>query len=209
MPTPDGSPPTRIGVCGGTFDPIHHGHLAMAEECRAALDLDIILFMPAGQPPHKRGRPISPAAERAAMVELAIASNPFFRLSRVDLDRKGPSYTVGALEQLRLEWGLEARFWFLMGADSLADILTWRDPARLLDLCRVVAVNRPEAPPPDPTGLETELPGARERIDVVEMPAMDISSTDIRERVAAGRPIKYQLPEPVERYVMERGLYRD
>jgi len=208
LPTPDGSPPTRIGVLGGTFDPIHHGHLAAAEECRAALDLDLVLFMPAGQPPHKRGRVISPAADRVVMVELAIATNPFFRLSRVDVDRDGPSYTVGALEQLRLEWGLEARFWFLMGADSLADILTWRDPARLIELCRVVAVNRPDAPQPAPEKLDAELPGASQRIDVVEMPAMDISGTDLRARVKAGRPVKYQLPEAVEQYVTERGLYR-
>ncbi len=208
MPTPDGTPPTRIGVFGGTFDPIHHGHLAMAEECRAVLDLDLVLFMPAGQPPHKRGRKIAPVADRVAMVELAIASNPFFRLSRVDVDRVGPSYTVGSLEALRLEWGPKARFWFLMGADSLADVLTWREPARLIELCRVVAVNRPDAPPPDPSRLERALPGASARIDVVEMPAMAISSTDLRARVAAGRPIKYQVPEAVERYILEHGLYR-
>lgn len=208
MSKPDGSKPTRIGVFGGTFDPIHHGHLAMAEECRTALALDMVLFLPAGQPPHKRGGLVSPAADRVAMVELAIASNQFFRLSRVDVDRTGPSYTVGALEQLRLEWGMEARFWFLMGADSLADVLTWRDPARLIELARVVAVNRPDAPKPDPSRLEGKLPGATERVDVVEMPAMAISGTDLRARVKAGRPIKYQVPEAVEVYVTERRLYR-
>src|SRR5437867_1119952 len=201
-------PSTRIGVLGGTFDPIHYGHLAVAEECRVALGLDLVLFLPAGNPPHKRGRRISPAADRVRMVEMAIASNPFFRLSRIDVDRSGPSYTIGALEALRQEWGPQARLWFLMGGDSLADLLTWHQPERLLELTRVAATNRPGAPKPDPRSLEARLPGAAERIDLVEIPWLDISASGLRERVAQGRPIKYQLPEPVERYVYERGLYR-
>ena len=195
-------------MLGGTFDPIHHGHLAAAEECRIALGLDLVLFMPAGEPPHKRGRRVSSALDRVAMVELAIASNPRFGLSRIDVDRIGPSYTVGALEELRAEWGAEAQLWFLMGADSLADILTWREPERLIQLARVAAFNRPGAPDPAPARLEARLPGARDRIDVVEMPDLAVSATDLRARVGAGRPIKYQLPEEVERYVAERGLYR-
>jgi nicotinate-nucleotide adenylyltransferase len=193
---------------GGTFDPPHYGHLAAAEECRVALRLDVVLFMPAGEPPHKHGRPISPAADRVRMVELAIESNRHFELSRIDVDRAGPSYTVAALDQLRRQLGPEAQLWFVMGADSLADILTWREPARLLRLARVAAVNRPGAPDPAPERLEAELPGARERIDVVEIADLAISATDLRRRVAEGRPIKYQLPETVERYILERGLYR-
>jgi nicotinate-nucleotide adenylyltransferase len=199
---------TRIGVLGGTFDPIHYGHLSVAEECRFALGLDLILFLPAGNPPHKRGRRISPAADRVRMVELAIASNPLFRLSRIDVDRPGPSYTIGALEALQRQWGPEARLWFLMGGDSLADLLTWHRPERLLELARIAATNRPGAPRPDPRALETRLPGASKRIDLVEIPWLDISASALRERVAKGRPIKYQLPEPVERYVHEHGLYR-
>jgi nicotinate-nucleotide adenylyltransferase len=198
----------RIGVLGGTFDPIHYGHLAVAEECRATLDLDLVLFLPAGDPPHKQGRAISPAADRVRMVELAIASNPSFRLSRVDVDRPGPSYTIGALEALRQEWGPGAGLWFLMGGDSLADLLTWHRPERLLELTRIAATNRPGAPKPDPRALEPRLPGAADRIDLVEIPWLDISGSGLRERVARGRPIKYQLPESVERYVHERGLYR-
>lgn len=197
----------RVGIVGGTFDPIHYGHLALAEECRVVLGLDLVLFMPAGEPPHKRGRAISSAADRVAMVELAIASNPSFRLSRVDVDRGGPSFTVGALEELRREWGAEAQLWFVMGADSLAEILTWREPERLLRLARVAAVNRPGAPDPEPARLEGRLPGAASRIDVVEIPDLAISATDLRARVAAGRPITYQLPEPVEAYLRRRGLY--
>ena len=199
---------TRVGVLGGTFDPPHYGHLAAAEECRVALRLEVVLFMPAGQPPHKRGRPISPADDRVRMVELAIESNPHFELSRIDVDRIGPSYSVAALDQLHRELGPEAQLWFVMGADSLADILTWREPARLLRLARVAAVNRPGAPDPAPERLESALPGARARIDVVEIPDLAISATDLRARVVAGRPIKYQLPEAVEQYVRERGLYR-
>ena len=198
----------RVGVLGGTFDPIHYGHLAAAEECRVALRLDVVLFMPAGQPPHKRGRHVSPVADRLRMVELAIGSNRHFALSRIDVDRAGPSYTVGALERVRRELGPEAQLWFVMGADSLADILTWREPARLLQLARLAVVNRPGAPDPAPERLEAELPGARARIDAVEIPDLAISATDLRRRVAEGRPIKYQIPEAVERYVEERGLYR-
>jgi nicotinate-nucleotide adenylyltransferase len=197
-----------VGVLGGTFDPPHYGHLAAAEECRLALGLDVVLFLPAGEPPHKHDRPISPAADRVRMVELAIESNPHFELSRIDVDRAGPSYSVAALDQLRRELGPEARLWFVMGADSLADILTWREPARLLGLARVAVVNRPGAPDPAPERLESELPSARERIDVIEIPDLAISATDLRRRVAEGRPIRYQLPEAVERYIHERGLYR-
>lgn len=198
----------RIGVLGGTFDPIHYGHLAAADECRSALSLDVVLFLPAGHPPHKRGQKVSPVVDRLRMVELAIASNPHFQISRVDVDRPGPSYTVAALKELRRQVGDEAEIWFIMGADSLAEILTWREPERLLQLARIAAVNRPGAPDPAPERLETALPGARSRIDVIEIPDLAISATELRERVAAGRQIKYQLPEEVERYIADRGLYR-
>lgn len=204
MPTSD---PRRIGVLGGTFDPIHHGHLAVAQDCRDVLRLDLVLFVPAGEPPHKQGRAITPVEHRLAMVELAIASNPAFRLSRIDVDRSGPSYTVGTLERLRCELGPEAQLWFVMGADSLADILTWRDPPRLLQLARIAAAGRPDAPPPDPSVLEEALPGARERIDLVQVPLLQISASDLRARIAQGRPIKYLVPDAVERYIAEHGLY--
>lgn len=198
----------RIGILGGTFDPIHNGHLAAAEECRVTLALDLVLFLPAGQPPHKRGRIVSPVEDRVAMVELAIASNAAFRLSRVDVDRPGPSYSVDALALLRAGWGEPVDFWFIMGADSLAEILTWHQPARLLQMTRIAAVNRPDAPPPDPAALEAALPGATARIDVVEIPTLRISSSDLRARARCGRPIKYQTPDAVERYVNDHGLYR-
>ena len=198
----------RIGIFGGTFDPIHNGHLAAAEECRAALALDTVLFLPAGDPPHKQGQLISTVADRVAMIERAIAGNDRFQLSRIDVDRAGPSYTVDTLEYLRIVWGDEAQFWFIVGADSLADILTWRAPDRLIQLARFVAVNRPGAPDPDPSSLEADLPGATQRIDVVEMPDLAISASDLRDRVRAGRPIRYQVPGVVHDYIAERGLYR-
>jgi nicotinate-nucleotide adenylyltransferase len=201
-------PVPRVGIFGGTFDPIHYGHLTAAEECRQALGLDVVLFMPAGDPPHKRGIALSPAVDRVTMVELAIAGNEAFRLSRVDVDRAGPSYSVAALDRLRAEWGPAAELWFVMGADSLAEILTWRDPARLLRLTRIAAVNRPGAPPPRPAELAARLPGAAERIDLIEIPDLAISGTALRRRVASGQTIRYQLPDAVERYVRERGLYR-
>ncbi|TAK20632.1 MAG: nicotinate-nucleotide adenylyltransferase [Chloroflexota bacterium] len=198
----------RIGVLGGTFDPIHYGHLAIAEECRIALNLDTVLFLPAGSPPHKRALAISPIEDRVAMVELAIATNAFFRLSHIDVDRPGPSYSVDSLTELAHSHGPGDAFWFLMGADSLADLLTWRDPVRLLELTRIVATNRPGSAPPDPAALEAVIPGAARRVDVVDIPNLAISGSDLRDRVAHGRPIKYQLPEPVEQYILQRGLYR-
>jgi nicotinate-nucleotide adenylyltransferase len=197
----------RIGVLGGTFDPIHHGHLSVAEECRHRLKLDRVLFLPAGDPPHKRGKKITQAKHRVAMVEMAIASNPAFALSRIDVDRPGPSYTIGALDELRARHP-DAKLWFLMGGDSLADLLTWHHPERLIELARVAATNRPGAPKPDPKALDPKLPGASKRIDVVDIPWLDISGSGLRQRVARGQPIKYLLPEAVERYVLENDLYR-
>ncbi|MBM4419067.1 MAG: nicotinate-nucleotide adenylyltransferase [Chloroflexi bacterium] len=198
----------RIGILGGTFDPIHFGHLAIAEECRARLNLDRVLFMPAADPPHKQGVTISPIQHRVAMVETAIANKPAFAITRVDVDRPGPSFTVHALEVLRHEWGPAAQLWLLMGADSLAELLTWREPERIITLARLVVTNRPGLPTPDPHVLEVGLPGASARIDIVEIPPLGISGSDLRQRVAEGRPIACQVPEAVERYIEAHGLYR-
>jgi nicotinate-nucleotide adenylyltransferase len=200
--------PLRIGIFGGTFDPIHFGHLMIAEECRFALDLDQVLFVPAGDPPHKKGLPITPSADRVAMIERAIAGNSAFAMSRIDVDRAGPSFTVDLLATLRAELGSDVALWFVMGADSLADLLAWRDPARIIELARIAATNRPDAPMPDPRGFEDRLPGAIDRIDVVDVPALQIASSDLRRRVAAGQPIRYQVPDSVWDYVVARGLYR-
>jgi len=195
-------------VLGGTFDPIHIAHLAIAEEARTQLGLDKVVFVPAGLPPHKMDVHVSPAEHRLAMVELAIAGNPHFEVSRVDIDRFGPCYTVDTIALLREEWGPDVEIYFIMGSDSLADILTWHKPDRLIRLCRIVAVGRPGYRV-DMDELERCLPGASQRILFINSPQLDVSSSEIQRRVRAGESIKYQVPEAVERYIYEHGLYRD
>ena len=143
----------RLGILGGTFDPIHYAHLVIAEECRVRLGLAGVIFIPAGEPPHKRRQSVTPAADRLAMVELAIASNPAFRVSRVEIDRPGPSYSVDTIAALQAELGPEAELYFIVGQDAMADILTWHEPRRLLALCRLVAIHRPGVREPDMAAL--------------------------------------------------------
>ncbi len=196
----------RLGVFGGTFDPVHYGHLVAAEEVRYRLRLDKVLFVPAGTPPHKLDQDITPTRHRLVMLELAIASNPGFAISRVDIDRHGPCYTVDTLALLHQEYGPGAELYFLMGMDSLADILTWKDPERLIRLARIVVVGRPGFQA-DVDELDKVLPGAAERICIVDTPLMEVSSSDIRQRVREGAPIRYQVPEAVEAYIRAHRLY--
>jgi nicotinate-nucleotide adenylyltransferase len=198
----------RLGIYGGTFDPIHHGHLLAAEEARHQLALDKVLFVPAGVPPHKPTRPISPASHRVRMVELAIAGNAHFALSRVDVDRPAPSYTVDTLELLRAEWGPGPRFFFIEGPDSLSDLVSWYQPQRLIELCELAVVERPGSEI-DLASLEKRLPGLSDRIYLVKTPLLEISSSDLRTRVRAGRSISYLVPSEVEAYIRQHGLYRD
>lgn len=194
----------RIGVLGGTFDPIHYGHLAAAEEARAKLSLREVIFVVAGLPPHKLDEEITPAEDRYAMVELAIASNPHFSLSRIDIDRPGPSYTVDSIALLRQQ--RTGEICFIMGMDALMEIDTWHQPQRLIQLCRLVAVERPDFVP-DLGRLEAAVPGIAARTEIIEMPQMEISSTDLQRRVREGLPIKYQLPPQVEEYIYQHRLY--
>ncbi len=197
----------RVGVFGGTFDPIHHGHLVAAEEVWHELKLDRVLFVPAGTPPHKRNQPVTPVHHRLAMVELAIASNPHFALSRVDVDRPGPSYTVDTVALLREELGPEAEIFFVMGMDSLAEIATWHQAQRLVELCRLAVVDRPWYQV-DMAALEAAIPGIVDRVILVHIPGLAISSTDIQQRVHSGRSIKYLVPAAVEEYIHAHGLYK-
>ncbi len=202
----------RIGVLGGTFDPVHYGHLVIAEEVYATLELTEMVFVPTGQPPHKTQEVITPAEHRLAMLELAIASNPHFTISRVDLDRPGPSYTVDTLRLLQKQWGEETAIYFVIGGDSLEDFLSWYDAAGILkQLTYLVAVRRPGYNESEEyyDQLEARLPGIKQCLLVVEAPQIGISATDLRLRVAEGRPIKYQTPESVEQYIIEYGLYRE
>jgi nicotinate-nucleotide adenylyltransferase len=200
-----GGDPLRLGVLGGTFDPPHYGHLALAETARVQLGLARVLFVPAGDPPHKPGYPLSPAVHRAAMVTAAIADNPAFVLSRVDLDRPGPHYTVDMLALLRGMFA-GAEFYFLMGGDSLAEFLTWRDPAGIVRQAVLVVMERPGWTADIPV-LEREIPGIRERLVWLDAPRLDLSATDLRRRVREGLPIRYLVPPAVEAYIREHRLY--
>ncbi|TKJ28918.1 MAG: nicotinic acid mononucleotide adenylyltransferase [Chloroflexi bacterium B3_Chlor] len=197
----------RIGVIGGTFDPIHYGHLAAAEEARVKMDLERVLFVVAGVPPHKLDEEITPVEHRLAIVSLAIASNTHFEISRVDVDRPGPSYTVDTISILQKRWGQDTEICFIMGLDSLVELPTWHQPKRLIQSCRLVAVSRPGVEI-EIAELEASVPGISSRVEIIDMPEMDISSTELQQRVRDGLPIKYQVPEEVERYIMEHELYR-
>jgi nicotinate-nucleotide adenylyltransferase len=201
----------RVGVLGGTFDPVHYGHLVVAEEVYTTLQLAEMVFVPAGQPPHKTNAEITIAEHRLEMLELAIASNPHFTISRVDLDRPGPCYTVDTLQLLRKQWGDKTAIYFVIGRDSLEELLSWHDPSGILEqLTHLVAVTRPGYSESEAyyDWLEARLPGIKQRLLIVDAPQFDISATDLRKRVAEGRPIKYQTPESVESYIIQYGLYR-
>lgn len=197
---------------GGTFDPIHYGHLVVAEEVRTSLQLPEVVFIPAGQPPHKAQEDITTASHRAAMVALAIASNPYFTLSSVEIERSGPSYSVDTLRLLRQQWGAQVELSYIIGWDSLEELHHWHEPVALLEqITHLVAVRRPghEEEPGYKDLLEGRLPGITKKLLVVPAPQLEISATDLRQRVAEGRPIKYQTPESVEQYIMEHSLYKD
>lgn len=196
----------RIGVIGGTFDPIHMGHLLVAEEARTQLGLHQVVFVPAGSPPHKYARQITDPERRLDMVRLAIADNASFAVSRVDLDRDGPSYTVDMIRLLQDAWGKETGIYFLIGGDSLIDLPTWHRPDLLLRLCHVVAVRRPGYQT-DLEHLEHLLPGTSRLIQILDVPTLDISSTEIRDRVRQGRSIRYLVPASVGRYIRQHRLY--
>ncbi len=190
----------RLGVMGGTFDPIHHGHLVAAAAVADYFALDEVVFVPTGQPWQKQGRDVSAAEDRYLMTVIATASNPRFSVSRVDIDRPGPTYTIDTLRDLRTERGADAELFFITGADALTELLTWRDPEAMFELAHFVGCTRPGHTLSDPG-----LPGAR--VSLIEVPALAISSTDCRERVAVGRPIQYLMPDGVVQYIAKRRLY--
>ncbi|HLU33456.1 MAG TPA: nicotinate-nucleotide adenylyltransferase [Natronosporangium sp.] len=190
----------RIGVMGGTFDPIHHGHLVAASEVGYRYELDEVVFVPTGQPWQKSSS-VSPAEDRYLMTVIATASNPRFHVSRVDIDRGGPTYTVDTLRDLRQVYGEEAELFFITGADALSRILEWKDIGRLFRLAHFIGVTRPGF-----TLSDAHLPA--DSVSLIQVPAMAISSSDIRARVAVGKPIWYLVPDGVVQYITKRGLYR-
>jgi len=188
----------RLGVMGGTFDPVHQGHLVAASEIAYRFELDEVVFVPTGDPWQKAG--VSAAEDRYLMTVIATAVDSRFTVSRVDIDRDGPTYTVDTLRDVRAERGDDVDLFFITGADALEQILTWRDPDEVLRLAHLVAVSRP--------GHVLSNPGLAEgSVSLVEVPALAISSTDIRRRVNMGEPIAYLVPDGVERYIAKRALY--
>jgi nicotinate-nucleotide adenylyltransferase len=186
---------------GGTFDPIHHGHLVAASEVAASFDLEEVVFVPTGAPWQKVEREVSLAEDRYLMTVIATASDRRFSVSRVDIDRSGPTYTIDTLRDLRGDHPEAGEFYFITGADALAQLLSWRDVESLYALAHFVGVTRPGH-----TLVDPGLPAGE--VTLVEIPALAISSTDIRSRVAAGRPIDYLVPDGVARYITKRGLYQ-
>jgi len=191
----------RIGIMGGTFDPIHHGHLVAASEVAGRFDLDEVVFVPTGQPWQKADMPVSSAEDRYLMTVIATASNPRFQVSRVDIDRAGPTYTVDTLQDLRNAYPDKAELYFITGADALERILSWKDAERMFDLAHFVGVTRP--------GFElTDAHLPADTVSLIRVPAMAISSSDVRNRVAAGQPVWYLVPDGVVQYIAKRHLYR-
>jgi nicotinate-nucleotide adenylyltransferase len=191
---------------GGTFDPIHYGHLVTAEEALVQFNLDRVVFMPTGRPARKTERQVSSAEHRYLMTVIATASNPDFTVSRLEVDRPGVTYTVDTVLELRSMHGPDAEIYFITGADAVLDIVTWRDSERLTDVCTFIAATRPGH---DISDFSDRAAAANLRVELMEVPALAISSTDIRARIAARRPVRYLLPEAVAAYADKSGLYRE
>jgi nicotinate-nucleotide adenylyltransferase len=198
----------KLGVFGGTFDPIHMGHLVVAEEAREQLGLDEVVFVPAGEPWFKADMRITDARHRFAMVDLAVASNPAFLTSDLEIVRSGPSYTVDTLEQLHKSLGHSVELFVVLGADALADLARWHRPKRILELATVIGVARPSHLSIDLKQMAIDLESAEDRLKLLHVPLTEVSGTDIRRRVQEGRSIRYLVPEPVEAYLQEHMLYR-
>jgi len=197
----------NIGVLGGTFDPIHSGHLILAEEVRTGLNLAEVLFVPAGQPWLKIDSPISSAEHRIQMVRLAIADKPYFKLSAMEIERAGPTYTVDTIAELKTQLKAGDELFFVLGWDNLAQLPQWWQLSRLITMCRLVAVPRPGYPLPDLKSLEAVVPGLSKKVIIMHKPEIDISASAIRDRVARGLSIHHLVPEPVEEYISQHRLY--
>jgi nicotinate-nucleotide adenylyltransferase len=196
----------RLGVMGGTFDPIHHGHLTTAEEAVMQFGLDQVVFVPTGHPWMKEHTDVTPSEHRYLMTVIATASNPRFTVSRVEIDREGRTYTVETLRTLA-EQQADAELFFITGADAMLEIFHyWKDPEEVLDLAHFIAATRPGY---DIAAFQAEAPTRNPRVSVMNIPALAISSTEIRARVRDGRPIRYLVPEGVKSYVEKEGLYRE
>ncbi|HHT43400.1 MAG TPA: nicotinate-nucleotide adenylyltransferase [Firmicutes bacterium] len=200
----------KVGIMGGTFDPIHYGHLVTAEGARYTFGLDQVLFLPAGRPPHKRNTQVTDSEHRYMMTVLATLTNPYFEVSRLEIDRKGTSYTIDTLRILREQYGPEAELFFITGADAIFDISSWKNSDECLELAHFVAATRPGFSLEDlPESTQQWVAKHQERFHILRVPAMAISSTEVRERVRQGSSIRYLVPEPVEHYIRRQHLYAE
>ena len=199
--------PQKIGIMGGTFDPIHMGHLVMAEAVRMDYDLAKVIFIPTGTSPHKQGMSVTPALDRYIMTMMATYSNPYFFVSPIERDRPGPSFTIDTVRALVSEYGPGTEFYFLTGTDAVLELHTWNNIDDLLELCHFVAASRPGKTRSIAEEITRLGPRAKGRIHRLTTPELEISSTDIRERVRLGKSIRYFVPENVENYIHKEGLY--
>ncbi len=197
----------KTGVLGGTFDPVHLGHIGMAGAARDELGLSGVILVPAGRPMSRVNRGITTAEHRLAMLRLAVQGKPGLAVSTIEIERTGPTYTVDTLNALNRKYGAEAGIYFILGWDSLAQLPEWREPARLVKMCRLVAVPRPGCPRPDIEALEHDIPGITEKLIILEKPYIDISATMIKETVARGRSIDHLVPGLVAEYIKKHKLY--
>ena len=197
----------RIGIFGGTFDPPHVGHLILAEECRTQLALDLLLWVVTDNPPHKHYTGISPIEGRVKLVKKAIAGNPAFQISRVDIDRPGPHYAIDTVTLIKQEYPV-AEVYYLMGGDSLHDLPTWNRPLEFIKVCDGIGVMRRHADQVNLDALEEVLPGIKAKVNIIEAPILEISSREIRERIAENMGYRYYLRDTVYRAIRELGLYR-
>jgi len=197
----------RLGVVGGTFDPPHAGHLILAEEARTRLQLEKVLFVPAGDPWRKAGQEVTPTEHRLAMVRLLLAADPYFEVSTLEVERQGPSYTVDTLEALHRQYGPGLELHFILGEDALHDLPNWKEPARIISLAWLAVAPRPADGGWPTADLEAAVPGVSQRIVPLPMPTVDIRSTALRERARAGLSLRYLVPLAVEEYVRRHGLY--
>jgi nicotinate-nucleotide adenylyltransferase len=199
----------RIGIMGGTFDPIHFGHLVAAEAARDSFELERVFFVPSGNPPHKKDYLVTDAEHRYLMTNLAVAANPFFEVSSVEIERKGYSYSIDTVTEFYNKYKDHAELYFITGADAVLEILTWKNVERVTELCSLIAATRPGTHLEELHSFIRTLPiKIGQKIHIMEVPALAISSTDIRRRVASNRTIKYLLPDAVEQYIVKKGLYQ-
>jgi nicotinate-nucleotide adenylyltransferase len=198
----------KVGIMGGTFDPPHIAHLIIAEVARVRLELDKVIFIPAGDPWMKSAYTVTSAEKRVEMVSLAIATNPAFSLSRIEVNRPGPTYTIDTIEELSGEVGYDASLFLLLGWDSVADLSSWKAPCRISKMARIVAFPRPGFGKPDPAELEKIMPDIAERIVYIDEPYLSISSSCIRQRAKEGKSVRYLVPDTVWQYIVEYNLYK-